>query len=57
MTAEQRKMTAEQKTRQLIDRVYGNLAIENPTVTREFVAEQVRLYREAEANCANGKKP
>lgn len=47
-------MTPEQKMKHLIDEVYGNLAIENPKVTREFVAEQLRLREEAKAN-KNGK--
>ena len=52
-------MTPEQRDTQLINRVYGNIAIENPRVTREMVAEQLRLYRQAIANgtvAAYGKK-
>ena len=53
------EMTPEQRDTQLINRVYGNIAIENPRVTREMVAEQLRLYRQAIANgtvAAHGKK-
>lgn len=38
-------MTPEQRDAQLINRVYGNISLENPKVTREFVAEQLRLRR------------
>lgn len=38
-------MTPEERDRQLINRVYGNISIENPRVTRELVAEQLRQYR------------
>ena len=49
------KMTPEQRDAQLINRVYGNISLENPKVTREFVAEHLRLRRQAEA--ANGTNP
>lgn len=39
------RMTPEQRDEQLINRVYGNISLENPKVTREFVAEQLRLRR------------
>ncbi len=47
------KMTPEQKDKQLINRVYGNIAIENRKVTKEMAAEQLEAYRKA---VANGKK-
>ena len=49
------RMTPEQRDTQLINRVYGNISLENPKVTREFVAEHLRLRRKAEA--ANGTNP
>lgn len=47
------KMTPEQRDKQLINRVYGNIAIENRKVTKEMAAEQLQAYRKA---TANGKK-
>lgn len=47
-------MTAEQRDVQLINRVYGNIAIENPQITREMVAEQLKIYRQT---IANAKQP
>jgi hypothetical protein len=38
-------MTPEERDRQLINRVYGNISMENPRVTKEMVAEQLRQYR------------
>ena len=49
------RMTPEQRDAQLINRVYGNISLENPKVTREFVAEHLRPRRQAEA--ANGTNP
>lgn len=37
-------MTPEQQRTQLINRVYGNLAIENPNVTIELVTKLVDEY-------------
>ena len=50
-------MTAEEKDEQLFNRVYGNISIENPRVTRELVAEQLKLHRKTTTSTAeNGKK-
>jgi len=37
-------MTEEQRDRQMINRVYGNISIENPNVTRELT-EQIYFER------------
>lgn len=46
-SANQHAIEAKKRFRRLVDEVYGNLAIENPSVTREFVEEQLRLREEA----------
>ena len=38
-------MNAEQRERALINRVYGNIGIESPRITREFVAEQLKKMK------------
>jgi hypothetical protein len=47
------KMTPEQRDKQLINRVYGNVAIENRKVTKEMAAEQLQAYRKATADEKN----
>lgn len=47
-------MTPEQRDTQLINRVYGNIAMANPRVTREMVAEQLKIHRQ---NAVNDKRP
>lgn len=49
-------LTTEQQLQRLIDRVWGNLAIEKPTVTREFVAEQLTI-RAATTTTAVDREP
>lgn len=49
-------MTPEQRDVQLINRVYGNIAIENPRITREMVAEQLKIYRQAIADAKQSRQ-
>lgn len=42
-------MNAEQRWNHLIDEVYGNLAIERPDITRDFVAQQLQRREEIRA--------
>ena len=42
-------MTAERRDAQLVSRVFGNIHLEHPEITREQVAERLRLRRKAEA--------
>lgn len=52
-------MTPEQRRRQLIHRVYGNLAIENPNITIELVTRLVdeRLKLQASQNTTDAPRP
>ena len=47
--AQPRERTSEERDARLIDQAFGNIHIEHPEVTREQVAERLRLRRLAEA--------
>jgi len=43
------KRTAEERDERLVEQAFGNLRMANPTITREQVAERLRIKRAAEA--------
>lgn len=49
-------MTSEQREKQLINRVYGNVSLENPKITHEFVIQVRALQLKERGIMINSEK-